>query len=139
MWKPFLHREIILLTLLLPAITGCSSVELEEAFKGQFSPVNNNKTINSYCQSCHIHKDFNSGEHVFEIRKIYKRSLYRSATECRICHYIEKMWVRNEVLRKTRYPHSIDRGLFRKFERNELERIKKAKKSRKFPKSLFGL
>ena len=139
MLKPFLHRTIILLTIVLTCIVGCSTVELEEAFKGRFSPVKNNKTINNYCQSCHIHRDFNPGQHVFEIRKIYKRSLYRSARECRICHYIERIWALKEMLRKTRYPYSIDRGLFRKFEQKEIERIKKKKKSSKSPKSLFGL
>ena len=140
--KPLLHRVIIFLPFMLVFVASCSTVQLEKAFKGKYSPVKNNKTINSYCQSCHIHRNFNPGEHILEVRTTYRRSLYRSAKECRICHYVEKIWIQNEMLRKTRHPYSIDRGLFRKFERDELKKIKKAKKLRKPSKpkkSLLGL
>ena len=132
--KPSL-RVTFLFLFFLAVLVACSTLELEKAFDGQFSPIKNNKTIKNYCWTCHIHKKFNPGEHVLAVRKTYKRSLYREAKECRICHYLEKKWARREVLRKTRYPYGANRGLFREFEQEEMKKVKKIKKSKKSKKS----
>lgn len=114
-----------LFALLAIGFIGCSSLEVEKAFEGKFTPIQNNKTINNYCQSCHIHKDFDPGNHVAEVRKKYRRKIYRNAKECRVCHFVETRWNRTEMKRKTRYPNEVDRGLFRKFEQRELKKTSK--------------
>ena len=97
--------------------TGCSQLELARAFQGEFNSERNNKVIGEYCTSCHIHKEFDSEQHVTEVRPKYRRRLFRITTECRTCHYLEKHWVYNRVLRKTRRPQEANRGVFRKFEK----------------------
>jgi|GEM_PF-1313273 len=132
---PFLQK-VVFLVVLFSGFAGCSTVEVEEAFKGNLPPIKSNKTINTYCKSCHIHKDFVPAEHVLKVKKIYKNGFYRNAKECRICHFIKKVWARDAMMRKTRYPRSVDRGMFREFEQEE---IKKMKKNRKSKKSFLGL
>ena len=96
---------------------GCSQLELVRAFHGEFNSQRNNKVIGDYCTSCHIHKAFDSGQHVAKMRPQYKRRLFRITTECRACHYLDKLWVHNAVLRKTRRPQEVNRGYFKKFEK----------------------
>ena len=97
--------------------TGCSQLELTRAFQGEFNSERNNKVIGEYCTSCHIHKEFDSEQHVTEVRPKYRRRLFRITTECRTCHYLEKHWVYNRVLRKTRRPQEANQGGFREFEK----------------------
>ena len=106
---------------------GCSQLELPRAFQGEFSSQRNNKLISEYCTSCHIHKVFDSKQHVSMVRAEYKRSLFRKTTECRVCHYLEKQWTRNGVLRKTRRPREVNRGYFRKFEKEYKSISKKSR------------
>lgn len=88
----------------LAALVACANVELEQAFEGEFPTEKNNNVIIGYCQSCHIHKDFDSEEHVARVRENYNRTYFRKASECRTCHYLEKDWVHNNFKRKTRMP-----------------------------------
>ena len=97
--------------------TGCSQLELTRAFQGEFNSERNNKVIGEYCTSCHIHKEFDSEQHVTEVRPEYRRRIFRITTECRTCHYLEKHWVYNRVLRKTRRPQEANQGGFREFEK----------------------
>ena len=120
------RRNQIFAGLLLALLTGCSNVEVEQAFKGEFRAGKANKIIGEYCQSCHIHKDFDPSLHVSEIRSLYKRPVFRKARECRSCHYIEKDWMHNQHERKTRMPHDANRGKFRKFEKKEMSRRSKS-------------
>ena len=96
---------------------GCTSLELTRAFQGEFSSKKNNKVIGEYCASCHIHKKFDSKQHVTEVRPEYRRRFFRTTTECRARHYLEKRWTHSEVLRKTRRPQEVNRGKFRGFEK----------------------
>ena len=106
-------------------LSGCSHMEVEKAFNGDLRPGKANKIISNYCQSCHIHKDFDSLLHVASVRKLYKRRVFRKSRECRSCHYIEKNWMHNQHERKTRMPGDANRGKFKKFEKKEIARIKK--------------
>ena len=119
----------ILVAIILILGTGCSDLELGRAFKGEFNSQKNNKVIGEYCTSCHIHKEFDSAEHVAEVRLEYKRKLFRTTAECRICHYLEQQWVHNEVLRKTRRPQEANRGHFIEFEKENIKNRKKHSKS----------
>jgi hypothetical protein len=115
-----------LITLVLISISGCSSVEVEQAFKGDLRPGKANKVIGQYCQSCHIHKDFDPPLHVSKVKAFYNRQVFRRARECRACHYIEKNWMTNQHERKTRMPEDANRGKFRKFEKKEQSRKRKS-------------
>jgi len=97
---------------------GCSKLELTRAFDGEFNEVKNNKLINAYCTSCHNHKEFDPKQHVLKVRQKYKRKLFRSRSECRTCHYLEKVWSKDHTFRKTRRPKQANRGDFREFEKN---------------------
>ena len=106
----------------LVSFSGCSNIEVEKAFKGDLRPGKANKVIGEYCQSCHIHKDFDPPLHVSKVRSLYNRPVFKRARECRSCHYIEKNWMHNQHERKTRMPKDANRGKFRKFEKEELSR-----------------
>ena len=112
--------------LLLAIMTGCSNLEVEKAFEGELRPGKANKVIGDYCRSCHIHKDFYPPLHVSAVRGLYKRTVFRKARECRLCHYIEKDWMNNQHQRKTRMPEDANRGKFKKFEKKQLRRLKKS-------------
>ncbi len=105
---------------------GCSDFELARAFKGEFNSQKNNKVIGEYCTSCHIHKEFDSAEHVAKVRPEYRRKLFRATAECRVCHYLEKQWVHNGVLRKTRRPQEANRGAFKEFEKENIKYLGKS-------------
>ena len=96
---------------------GCSQLEISRAFQGEFNSQRNNKVIAEYCTSCHIHKEFDTQQHIAKVRLEYRRRLFSKTTECRVCHYLEKKWVYNDVLRKTRRPREVNRGLYKKFEK----------------------
>ena len=106
-------------------LSGCSHIEVEKAFKGDLPPGKANKVIGSYCQSCHIHKAFDPLRHVTNVRSLYKRRVFRKSRECRSCHYIEKNWMHNQHKRKTRMPDDANRGKFTKFEKKEIDRLRK--------------
>ena len=110
---------------LLSVLVGCTHLEVEQAFKGNLNPGKANQVIGGYCQSCHIHHDFDPPLHVANVRSLYKRPIFRKARECRSCHYIEKRWMYNQHERKTRMPVDANRGKFRKFEKKEIRRLRK--------------
>ena len=106
-------------------LSGCSHMEVEKAFRGDLHPGKANKVIGNYCQSCHIHKGFDPLLHVANVRSLYKRRVFRKSRECRSCHYLEKNWMHNQHKRKTRMPDDANRGKFKKFEKNEIDRLRK--------------
>ena len=115
---------VLFLLFTLVLATGCMKSELPSAFEGVFDGKKNNKVINEYCTSCHIHKEFSSDAHVEKVRLKYKSKLFRKAQECRICHYIEKNWSYNHIFRKTRRPGQVNRGGFKKFKKEFLKSLK---------------
>ena len=114
---------------------GCSALEINRAFEGDFNSQKNNKVIGEYCTSCHIHKELDSEHHLDKVRLDYKRRLFRITTECRACHYLEKKWVHNRVLRKTRRPQEVNRGDFKEFEKKDLKIPEKAEGARQQEKT----
>ena len=121
---PYLYLVVFLVICIFFGI-GCSQLELSRAFQGELATQRSNKVIGQYCTSCHIHKVFDSKQHVSQIRMEYKRTLFRRTTECRVCHFLEKQWINNTVLRKTRRPREVNRGYFIEFEKG----YQKSKKS----------
>jgi hypothetical protein len=119
------NYQVIILAALIVLTTGCAERRIEDAFQGKFASAENNKVINEYCKSCHIHKTFDPSDHMGSIRNDYKRPYFRRTHECRACHYIEKNWVTNNYYRKTRNPKKANRGVFRDFEHAEIKQMKK--------------
>lgn len=117
--------------------SGCADRAIENAFKGQYSAVKNNKVINDYCQSCHIHKDFDASDHVSEVRQYYRKTAFRRTKQCRRCHYIEKNWIHNNYDRKTRLPRSKahKRPVIEEIQQEEKEVELKKQPRRKAPKT----
>ena len=106
-------------------LSGCAPMEVEKAFRGDLPPGKANKVIGNYCQSCHIHKDFDPLLHVSNVRSLHRRRVFRKARECRSCHYIEKNWMHNQHKRKTRMPGDANRGKFKTYEKKEIDRLRK--------------
>ncbi len=117
-----LGKCFLILILAAMAFSGCSYAEVEKAFKGDLRPGKANRVIGEYCQSCHIHKDFDPPLHISAVRDLYSRPVFKRTRECRSCHYIEKNWMTDEHERKTRMPDDANRGKFRKFENKEMGR-----------------
>ncbi|MGV7219921.1 MAG: hypothetical protein ACQ9MH_00190 [Nitrospinales bacterium] len=112
---------LLIVTVIGLFLSGCRTTRIEDAFDGDYSLIKNNKMINEYCQSCHIHKDFVAEEHIKKVRPKYKMKIFRRATECRTCHYIEKKFYENDFSRKTRTPSQVNRGKYRNFSQSDPE------------------
>jgi len=100
---------------------GCTSWVVKKAFEGEFSSTENNRIINDYCTSCHIHREFSASAHLDEVSPKYRRKVFRYATECRTCHYLEINLLTEVVERRTRRPAEANRGLFRDFEVDKIK------------------
>ena len=110
-------KQGLLVVLLLLFFSGCTSRDVEKAFKGDLRPGKANKVIGEYCQSCHIHKDFDPPLHVSRVRNLYHHPVFKNARECRACHYIEKNWMHNQHERKTLMPEDENRKKLKKPEK----------------------
>ncbi len=126
-WRRILFPLTGLGVLILMGLSaGCYTQKIEEAFDRDFSSAESNRIINNYCQSCHLHRNFISASHIEEQSVFYKRKVFRYATECRTCHYLEKKFSLNDFTRKTRRPREANQGEFKDFELGIL-RAQKAK------------
>ena len=114
MRKAGFAKQGLLVVLLLLVFSGCTSRDVEKAFKGDLRPGKANKVIGEYCQSCHIHKDFDPPLHVSQVRNLYHHPVFKKARECRVCHYIEKNWMHNQHERKTLMPEDENRKKLKK-------------------------
>ena len=112
--------RLFLILILIGVSAGCYTQKIEEAFDRDFVATDSNKIIIDYCRSCHIHRDFDSANHVEEQSLLYKRKIFRYATECRTCHYLEKKFSLNDFTRKTRRPEEANQGKYKEFELDAL-------------------
>jgi len=108
--------------------TGCYTKKIEEAFTSDYLPETSNKIILDYCKGCHIHRDFDQSAHIDDMVLKYNRKVFRYATECRTCHYLEKKFSLNDFTRKTRRPEQANRGKFKEFERENLRNRREREK-----------
>ncbi len=76
------------LCVLFLSLAACTRDPLKAALKGKFPPTQNNRIINNYCQSCHVHRDFIADRHVAEVAPQYEVREFREARECRVCHSV---------------------------------------------------
>ncbi len=114
--------------ILIGLSAGCYTQKIEEAFDRDFAAADSNRVINNYCRGCHIHRNFVSAGHVEKQSVLYKRKVFRYATECRTCHYLEKKFSLNDFTRRTRRPREANRGEFKEFELGVLKDEKESEK-----------
>lgn len=113
---------VLPMALLLFILSSCSTTQLEQAFQGKFAYTENNRIINDYCQSCHVHKNFLPDQHVFRMVNLYNELPYTKARECRVCHYLTGDPAENDEHRGTRWPQLVAEGKFKRFQARELRR-----------------
>ena len=114
MRKAGLVKKALFVIFLFLVSSGCTSRDVEKAFNGDLRPGKANRVIGEYCQSCHIHKDFDPPLHVSEVRNLYSSPVFNKARECRTCHYIQKNWMHNQHERKTLMPEDENRKKLKK-------------------------
>jgi hypothetical protein len=91
------------LVIVLLGLVSCRPDPLDDALRGKLSPEKSNEVIAEYCQSCHLHRDFDLGNHVLRVQALYDRPPYTVSTECRTCHLVsEDTW--GTKRRKTLWP-----------------------------------
>lgn len=67
------------------------------------SKADTTKTITEYCQSCHVHRNFDETKHVAEAGHKYNKEPFKTATTCHTCHtYSENFW--GDGFRATYFP-----------------------------------
>ncbi len=116
-------------------LTSCYyTPEVVRAFDGEYSEAKNQQIITEYCQSCHLHRNFDPESHVDEARAFYKKPLYQSSRACRLCHYVDDNFVGDEITRSTRRPSEVRRGKYRAFEKEFIHDLKKARSGKKIKK-----
>ncbi len=118
---------LVLLLLVVGYLSACTSWKVKKAFEGEYTAEENNRLIGDYCQTCHIHSGFSAGTHLDAVPQEYNRKVFRYATECRVCHFLEINSFTEEIKRKTRRPREANKGEFRDFEidtmRDQKERL----------------
>lgn len=119
-------RGLVFWVVAVGMTVGCYTQKIETAFDEDVSPIESNRVILNYCRSCHIHRNFESSGHVEQQSLLYRRKVFRYATECRTCHYLEKKFSLNDFIRKTRRPEEANVGKFKEFERRILKQQKAA-------------
>ena len=120
-------KPLFLFFLVVFACSGCEKDVVKEAFKGTYSAGRNNKIINEYCQSCHVHAGFVPDRHIDDMNSSYTKRLFRTTSECRTCHYLEEN-ILGDTLRKHRRPDAANRGSYREFMKEEMERKQEDRK-----------
>lgn len=115
-WRRVFQMRGYWVVVLIGLSLGCYTQIIEKAFEEEVASADSNRIIHDYCRSCHIHRNFDSAGHIEEKSVLYKRRVFRYATECRTCHYLEKKFALNDFTRKTRRPKEANEGKFKKFE-----------------------
>jgi hypothetical protein len=104
----------------LLSLTACRPDPLQKALKGDLPPDQANLIIVGYCQSCHIHRTLNPGEHLTRIRTLYNRLPYTATSQCRACHMVtEDTWGMRH--RKTIFPADVAQNRYAAHERRFLK------------------
>ena len=90
-------------------LMACRPHPLDEALKGKLAPDESNLVITEYCQSCHIHRTFDSISHVPRVQALYDHAPYTVTMQCRACHLVRKdTWGMRR--RKTLWPAQVAQG-----------------------------
>ncbi|MFQ5903795.1 MAG: hypothetical protein ACE5JO_08900 [Candidatus Binatia bacterium] len=117
--------------LLLLACFACATPLLDQAWQGELDPQMANEVIVAYCQNCHSHKEFTAVQCLDNKPSLYDRLPYKTATECRICHFLQKEFWRpsHAVRRHTRRPKDVKQDKYIEFEKEILKNVSKKHKN----------
>lgn len=121
-------RHYLWFLLLMALLPACEKEPLKQAFNGEYSIGKNNKIINEYCQSCHVHARFVPDNHIDEMNLLYNSRLFRTTNQCRTCHYLEEN-ILGDTLRRHRRPDAVAKGRFKDFIQEEWARRKERKQA----------
>lgn len=84
-------------------VAACASSQVEKAFDGGLPKADTVKTITEYCQSCHIHRNFDGEKHMTAAPPQYNAGPYKTADGCQTCHsYSTDFW--GDEFRATYFP-----------------------------------
>jgi hypothetical protein len=84
-------------------MTACASSQVEKAFGGGLLKADTQKAITEYCQSCHIHRNFDGEKHLAAVGSKYNSEPYKTADGCQTCHsYTKDFW--GDEFRATYFP-----------------------------------
>jgi len=84
-------------------LQSCVSKPIDKAFAGKLDEFEETKTIAEYCQSCHVHRNFNPSGHLRAIPSKYQAEPYASAKDCKTCHGIDRnFW--GDIIKSTHFP-----------------------------------
>ena len=96
----------VILTLPIILLASCIPEPLDLALDGKLPDEESRTVITNYCQSCHIHRTFESVEHTPRMQALYDREPYTTAMQCRTCHLVgENTW--GTKSRKTIFPADV--------------------------------
>ncbi|MEE8110829.1 MAG: hypothetical protein V3T44_07350 [bacterium] len=84
-------------------LASCTKGPLKQALQGKFLASENNRIISSYCQSCHVHRNFAPENHMVAVKQRYTVRKFREAEECRDCHGVKFRFFQTEH-RSTLHP-----------------------------------
>lgn len=100
------HRWFLCLIVPLLFLTACIPEPLDLALKGKLPDAESDTVITAYCQTCHIHRTFETASHAPRMQGLYDREPYTAATQCRTCHLVgENTW--GVKSRKTLFPADV--------------------------------
>ena len=103
------HLRYLLLTVALLLVASCIPDPLDLALSGKLPEHESNSVITDYCQTCHIHRTFESVDHAPRMQALYDRQPYTAAMQCRTCHLVgENTWGMKS--RKTIFPADAARS-----------------------------
>ncbi len=95
--------SLLVVSFSLLIFAACASNRVDLAFDGKLGYSEEIKVTVEYCQSCHLHRDFNSEQHLTEKPILYSEDRYRKANTCKACHMIKRnFW--NDIIRTTHLP-----------------------------------
>lgn len=82
---------------------SCATSQVDRAFDGEMETPEEIRVVTGYCQGCHVHRDFNPGEHIPKAAAMYEKEPYASAADCKTCHSIRRnFW--NDIVKRTEFP-----------------------------------
>ncbi len=126
---------LMALMVCLLLVTACQQKPIERAVRGSLPRAEENVVVTSYCQSCHLHADFQEIPHVNKQQLRYdEKSPLRTATRCLECHVVRPKTFFRAELRGTTFPHGALVDMARIPKPKPVSRLKREKGTQPAPK-----
>ena len=99
---------LMALAVCLLLVSACQQKPIERAVRGSLAPAEENVVVTSYCQSCHLQREFSGSPHVEKQRLRYdEKSPLRAAGQCLACHLVRPETFFKKEQRSTTFPHGV--------------------------------